>query len=168
MVTLTHWLDYRRARYTYSGGELIPKYTDWKYRFTITRCRKLASDNPTYCLNQMDVNPDVLHISLHHLKLPVEDLITLDELNPDHIPVLLAVNSLMRSQILINVCQSVRWDIFRQGLKPIELPLGPFLSTDALEQASKPSPIRFGLQRSQDKCAGHMRPLNTFLISAIL
>ena len=45
----------------------------------------------------MNVHPDVLDIFLHHMELPVADVESLDELNSDHNPVLLTVDSSMTS-----------------------------------------------------------------------
>ena len=61
------------------------------------------------------------------------DVETLDELNSDHNPVLLTVDSSMTSQVLRGSGHYVRWDEFRRYPRPIELPSDPFLSTDALE-----------------------------------
>ena len=61
------------------------------------------------------------------------DVETLDELNSDHNPVLLTVDSSMTSQMLRGSGHYVRWDEYRRYLGPIELPSDPFLSTDALE-----------------------------------
>ena len=74
----------------------------------------------------------MLDIFIHHLELPVEDVVTLDELNSDHVPVLLTVKCSMSAQVRPDTCH-VRWNVFRQHLKSIQLPSHPFLSTDALE-----------------------------------
>ena len=89
----------------------------------------------------MNVYPDVLEIFLRHLVQPVVDVETLDELNSDHNPVLLRADSSMKSQVLRGSGHFVRWEKFRQNVRPIELPSDPFIYTDALEIAPKPLPI---------------------------
>ena len=81
----------------------------------------------------MNVHPDVLDIFLHYMRLPVDDVVTLDELNSDHNPVLLTVDSSLTSQVLRTMAHHIRWDLYRQHMRPVELPLDPFLSTAALE-----------------------------------
>jgi len=126
------------------GGDLNCKHTDWNSRLTTWRGKKLARhadtngyaisapDSPTYYPYHKTAPPDVLDIFLHHMELPVEDVVALDELNSDHVPVLLTTKCSMSAQVRPDTCH-VRWDVFRQHLKPIELPSDPFESTDALE-----------------------------------
>ena len=63
----------------------------------------------------------------------MDDVVTLDELNSDHNPVLLTVDSSLTSQVLRTMAHHIRWDLYRQHMRPVELPLDPFLSTAALE-----------------------------------
>ena len=127
------------------GGGLNAKNTNWNSRLTTSRGRKLARhadrnqyaifapDRPTFYSHRINVHPDVLDIFQHHTELPVADVESLDELNSDHNPVLLTVDSSMTSQMLRNSDHFVKWDEFRRYLGPIELPSDPFLSTEALE-----------------------------------
>ena len=126
------------------GGDLNCKLTDWNSRLTTWRGKKIARHagtngyeisapySPTYYPYQKNASPHVLEIFLYHLELPVEDVVSLDELNCDHVPVLLTVKCSMSAQVRPDTCP-VRWDVFRQHLKSIELPSVPFLSADALE-----------------------------------
>ena len=85
----------------------------------------------------------MLEIFMHHIELLVDDVVALDELNSDHVPLLPRAKCSMSTR-LRSATYHVRWDVFRQHLKSIELPSDPFLSTGALELGivSKPSPIR--------------------------
>jgi Exonuclease III len=94
------------------GGDLNAKHTDWNSRLVTTRGRTLARhadknmyaisapDSPTYYSHRTNVHPDVLDIYLHRMELPVKDVETLDELNSDHNPVLLTVDSSMTAKML--------------------------------------------------------------------
>ena len=62
----------------------------------------------------------------------MDDVVALDELNSDHVPILLTVKCSMSTRLRPDACH-VRWDVFRQHLKLIELPSDSFQSTDALE-----------------------------------
>ena len=110
-----------------SRGRVLARHAD-RNQYAIS-----APDRPTYYSHRTNVRPDVLDIFLHHMGLPVADVETLDELNSDHNPLLLKVDSSMTSQVLRGSGNYVRWDEFRRYLRPIELPSDPFLSTVALE-----------------------------------
>ena len=126
------------------GGDLNCKHTDWNSRLISSRGRKLARhadrnryaisapDRPTYYPYRQNAAPDVLDIFLHHIELLVDDVVALDELNSDHAPVLLTAKCSMSTRLRPDACH-VRWDVFRQHLKSIELPSDSFQSTDALE-----------------------------------
>lgn len=59
----------------------------------------------------MNVHPNVLDIFLHHMELPVDDVVTLDELNSDHNPLLLTVDSSMMVQMLEDTSHNyIRYD----------------------------------------------------------
>ena len=51
-----------------------------------------ALDSPNYYQNRKNVAPDVVDIFVHHLELPVEDIVSLDKLNSDHNPVLFMID----------------------------------------------------------------------------
>jgi hypothetical protein len=82
----------------------------------------------------------------------VEDVVTLDELNSDHVPVLLTVKCSMLAQVRPDTCH-VRTDVFRQHLNSIELPSDPFLCTGALESGIK----TFSKTLRSAKIAGQVR-----------
>jgi len=93
-----------------------------------------APDSPTYYPSRLKALPDVLDIFLHHTSLNVSDVVTLDELNSDHNPVLLTVDSALPAQILNRPSdKEVRWDVYRKYLKPINFPSDEYLSIEALE-----------------------------------
>ena len=98
----------------------------------------------------------MLDIFLHRIELLVDDVVALDELNSDHVPVLFKARCSMTTRLRPNACH-VRWDFFRQHLNLIEFPSDPFLSTDALEIGIE----TFSNTLRSVKCAGHMRPLDT-------
>ena len=107
-----------------------------------------------------------LDISLHHLELPVDDVVTQNELDSDHFAVLHTVKCSMSIGLRPDASH-VRWDLFRQHLNSFKIPSDLFLLIDALE-------IRIGTFSKTSRsvkiagqCAGHMRPLNTFLVSVI-
>ena len=75
----------------------------------------------------------MFEILLLNMDLPVEEVVSLDEPNSDHYNVFIMVNSSMKDQILRNMFHSVRWDEFRQYLKPIKFSSDNFSSTNALE-----------------------------------
>ena len=128
------------------GGDLNCKHTDWNSRVVTRKGKQLAKhadkysyaisapDRPTYYSNRSNCTPDVLDILLHHVSLPIEVIETLDELNSDHNPVLVVINTSSPSQILSNTHRKeVRWDVYRDYLKEISFPQGKFESNDALE-----------------------------------
>ena len=110
------------------GGDLNAKHTDWNSRLISLRGRKLARhvdrnkyaisapDSPTCYPHQRNAKPDVLDIFLHHMELPVLDVVTLEELNSDHNPVLFTVKCSMQVQLKQISRLNVRWDVFRQQL----------------------------------------------------
>jgi len=128
------------------GGDLNSKHRLWNSRLTNTRGRRLlehadrnnysisAPDSPTHYPSRLNALPDVLDIFLHHTSLNVSDVVTLDELNSDHNPVLLTVDSALPAQILNRPSdKEVRWDAYREYLKPINFPSDEYHSIDALE-----------------------------------
>ena len=70
------------------------------------------------------------------------DVETLDELNSDHNPVLLKVDSSVTSQVLRGSGHYVRWDEFRRYLSPIELPSGIEAFTNSLRSAKIGGTVR--------------------------
>jgi hypothetical protein len=72
------------------GGDLNCKHTDWNSRLAIWKGKKLsrhadingyaisAPDSPTYYPYQNNAPPGVLDIFLHHMEVPVKDLVILD------------------------------------------------------------------------------------------
>ena len=110
------------------GGDRNAKHTDWNSRLITSRGRKLARhadrnkyaisapDSLTYYPHQGNAKTNVLDIFLHDMELPVLDVVTLDELNSDHNPVLFTVKCSMQAQLKLN-----------------EFPSDSFLSTDDLE-----------------------------------
>ena len=128
------------------GGDLNCKHTDWNSRVVTRRGKQLAKhadknnyaisapDRPTYYSNRMNCSPDVLDILLHHAALPIAEIETFDELNSDHNPVLVVIDTSMPSQLQGNTHRKeVRWDVYRSHLKEIDLPQDEFKSIDALE-----------------------------------
>ena len=91
-----------------------------------------TADRPTYFPNRQDPAPEVLDIFLHHIKLLVDTVVALEELNSDHFPILFTVRCSMTNRLIHGGCV-IRWDEIHQRLKLIELPLDTFLSTDAFE-----------------------------------
>jgi hypothetical protein len=105
------------------------KNTELNSRLTMSRGRKLAThadrnqyaisapDRPTHYLHRMNVRHDVLDIFLHPTGLPIFDSEILNELNSDHIPVLLTVDSSTTSHVLRGSGHFVKWDEFRRYLR---------------------------------------------------
>ena len=146
-------MDYSRLRHSYSGVTSMPN-KHWISRLITSNSRLLsrhayrnqfevsASDSPTiYYSNRQNANPDVLDRFLHHLGLPVEVVVTLNELISDQNPVLLTINSSSLTGMGRSMCHSVRCNVFQQHLKPIEFLRTLFCPQKNWRQASKLSPI---------------------------
>ena len=103
------------------------RYTD-RNKYSIS-----GPDSPTYYPNQKNVNSDLIDIFLNHTGLEVLDVVTLDELNSDHNPVILPANYMIQTRLRQIVNRNIRWDVFRQYLKSVEFLLENVLSTGTLE-----------------------------------
>ena len=65
-------------------------------------------DNLTYHPTQQSPAKNVLNIFLDHLELPLDDVVSLDELNSDQIPVMVTVKCSMMTQLSVNSCHNVQ------------------------------------------------------------
>ena len=156
------------------GIDLNCKHTDWNSRLITSRGRKhadrncyaiSAQDRPSYYPNRQNAAPNVLDIFMHHIELLVDGVVTLDDMNSDHVRVLFAARW-STNTLRPDACH-VRWDVFRQHLKSIELPSDHFLFTDTLEMGIETYSNSHRYTKIAGQDAGHMRPLNTFLITEI-
>lgn len=117
-----------KSRIITPNGRILQRHSD-KFHYVVT-----GPDSPTHFPTNSYHAPDIIDFFIHSPKLIVKEIQTLDELNSDHIPVLLQLDFTLEKEIIrARIRHVIRWDYFRKYLSDIHIPRPNITTTGELD-----------------------------------